>query len=446
MRASVSVRVRVRVRARAGDTPCLKAGTADTDHAAFFPLKKEEKEDSSVPGREVAKLRPGDYCGPWAASWRVAFRRLGAGVTPAGAGLPQRLSWEERSILEATEQSHREGEPSPRRRRQFLRRRAGKGGEPDEPFPARARGELPPGRLQSPRRNWCEGSVLAGQPAPARARRWPGEAGACVPKAGHLHEATRPRGGVAAATAAADPGGGARSEPGGPGGRAPVDARPASGPRAGAEAARGVWARGGVRGRGPEAAAKEEAEEGGRAEPGRGTAPRRRRRSPGLAMLLASAVVVWEWLNEHGRWRPYSPAVSHHIEAVVRAGPRAGGSVVLGQVDSRLAPYIIDLQSMNQFRQDTGEPAAPAPPARTSPPRPEISHPACTSALWGLPEVVVEGALLARDPKIPPAISPKQSVSVFWLCKPSCAPAPNNSAFTPPCKRLVDPGPSLWKL
>ncbi|XP_042532049.1 E3 ubiquitin-protein ligase DTX4 [Dipodomys spectabilis] len=71
-------------------------------------------------------------------------------------------------------------------------------------------------------------------------------------------------------------------------------------------------------------------------------------------MLLASAVVVWEWLNEHGRWRPYSPAVSHHIEAVVRAGPRAGGSVVLGQVDGRLAPYIIDLQSMNQFRQDTG--------------------------------------------------------------------------------------------
>ncbi|XP_065800638.1 E3 ubiquitin-protein ligase DTX4 [Muntiacus reevesi] len=71
-------------------------------------------------------------------------------------------------------------------------------------------------------------------------------------------------------------------------------------------------------------------------------------------MLLASAVVVWEWLNEHGRWRPYSPAVSHHIEAVVRAGPRAGGSVVLGQVDRRLAPYIIDLHSMNQFRQDTG--------------------------------------------------------------------------------------------
>lgn len=70
-------------------------------------------------------------------------------------------------------------------------------------------------------------------------------------------------------------------------------------------------------------------------------------------MLLASAVVVWEWLNEHGRWRPYSPAVSHHIEAVIRNDPR-GGSVVLGQVDSRLSPYIIDLHSMHQFRQDTG--------------------------------------------------------------------------------------------
>nr|XP_015209389.1 PREDICTED: E3 ubiquitin-protein ligase DTX4-like [Lepisosteus oculatus] len=71
-------------------------------------------------------------------------------------------------------------------------------------------------------------------------------------------------------------------------------------------------------------------------------------------MLLASAVVVWEWLNEHGRWRPYSPAVSHHIEAVIRANPR-GGSVVLGQVDTKLSPYIIDLHSMHQFRQDTGK-------------------------------------------------------------------------------------------
>uniref|UniRef100_A0A665W0Z2 E3 ubiquitin-protein ligase n=1 Tax=Echeneis naucrates TaxID=173247 RepID=A0A665W0Z2_ECHNA len=71
-------------------------------------------------------------------------------------------------------------------------------------------------------------------------------------------------------------------------------------------------------------------------------------------MLLASAVVVWEWLNEHGRWRPYSPAVSHQMETAIRSGDSRGGSVVLGQVDSRLSPYIIDIQSMHQFRQDTG--------------------------------------------------------------------------------------------
>ncbi|XP_075906700.1 E3 ubiquitin-protein ligase DTX4a isoform X2 [Nelusetta ayraudi] len=70
-------------------------------------------------------------------------------------------------------------------------------------------------------------------------------------------------------------------------------------------------------------------------------------------MFVASAVVVWEWLNERARWRPYSPAVCHHIEAVIRSQPRCA-SVVLGQVDSRLSPYIIDLLSMHQFRQDTG--------------------------------------------------------------------------------------------
>ncbi|TNM90235.1 hypothetical protein fugu_004469 [Takifugu bimaculatus] len=63
-------------------------------------------------------------------------------------------------------------------------------------------------------------------------------------------------------------------------------------------------------------------------------------------------VVVWEWLNEHGRWRPYGAAVCHHIENVLKGDAR--GSVVLGQVDGQLSPYVIDLQSMHQFRQDTG--------------------------------------------------------------------------------------------
>uniref|UniRef100_A0A8C9R6W1 E3 ubiquitin-protein ligase n=1 Tax=Scleropages formosus TaxID=113540 RepID=A0A8C9R6W1_SCLFO len=69
-------------------------------------------------------------------------------------------------------------------------------------------------------------------------------------------------------------------------------------------------------------------------------------------LLNMARVVVWEWLNEHGRWRPYSAAVCHHIENVLKGDAR--GTVVLGQVDPQLAPYIIDLQSMHQFRQDTG--------------------------------------------------------------------------------------------
>lgn len=64
-------------------------------------------------------------------------------------------------------------------------------------------------------------------------------------------------------------------------------------------------------------------------------------------------VVVWEWLNEHSRWRPYTAAVSHHIENILKEDAR--GSVVLGQVDAQLSPYVIDLQSMHQFRQDTGK-------------------------------------------------------------------------------------------
>ncbi|KAK5932550.1 hypothetical protein CgunFtcFv8_004244 [Champsocephalus gunnari] len=62
-------------------------------------------------------------------------------------------------------------------------------------------------------------------------------------------------------------------------------------------------------------------------------------------------VVVWEWMNEHGRWRPYSAVVCHHIENVLKGDAR--GTVVLGQVDAQLTAYIIDLQSMHQFRQDT---------------------------------------------------------------------------------------------
>ncbi|XP_026072838.1 E3 ubiquitin-protein ligase DTX1 [Carassius auratus] len=72
----------------------------------------------------------------------------------------------------------------------------------------------------------------------------------------------------------------------------------------------------------------------------------------GYSSQSMARVVVWEWLNEHGRWRPYSAAVCHHIENILKGDAR--GTVILGQVDPQLTPYVIDLQSMHQFRQDTG--------------------------------------------------------------------------------------------
>ncbi|XP_068511906.1 probable E3 ubiquitin-protein ligase DTX2 isoform X4 [Anas acuta] len=74
------------------------------------------------------------------------------------------------------------------------------------------------------------------------------------------------------------------------------------------------------------------------------------------------AVAVWEWQDEFGRWRPYRGNVCSYIEQVLQAaqqkGRRSGSSLVssipLGHADAVLAPYVIDIPSLTQFRQDTG--------------------------------------------------------------------------------------------
>ncbi|XP_068271545.1 probable E3 ubiquitin-protein ligase DTX2 isoform X2 [Nyctibius grandis] len=74
------------------------------------------------------------------------------------------------------------------------------------------------------------------------------------------------------------------------------------------------------------------------------------------------AVVVWEWQDEFGMWRPYRGNVCSYIEQVFQAsqqkGQRSGSGLVssipLGQADPVLASYVIDIPSMTQFRQDTG--------------------------------------------------------------------------------------------
>ncbi|XP_032633921.1 putative E3 ubiquitin-protein ligase DTX2 isoform X3 [Chelonoidis abingdonii] len=75
------------------------------------------------------------------------------------------------------------------------------------------------------------------------------------------------------------------------------------------------------------------------------------------------AVAVWEWQDEFGRWRPYRGSVCSFIEQALQApaqkGRRSGAglassSIPLGQADATLAPYVIDIPSLMQFRQDTG--------------------------------------------------------------------------------------------
>ncbi|XP_066057728.1 probable E3 ubiquitin-protein ligase DTX2 isoform X2 [Chamaea fasciata] len=76
----------------------------------------------------------------------------------------------------------------------------------------------------------------------------------------------------------------------------------------------------------------------------------------------SAAVAVWEWQDEFGRWRPYRGNVCSYIEQVIQAsqqkGRRSGSglasSIPLGHADPALAPYVIDIPSLTQFRQDTG--------------------------------------------------------------------------------------------
>ncbi|TWW61159.1 E3 ubiquitin-protein ligase DTX1 [Takifugu flavidus] len=68
-------------------------------------------------------------------------------------------------------------------------------------------------------------------------------------------------------------------------------------------------------------------------------------------------VVVWEWLNEHGRWRPYGAAVCHHIENVLKGDAR--GSVVLGQVDGQLSPTL-SLRDLGCLDRRSGLPLGPS--------------------------------------------------------------------------------------
>lgn len=81
---------------------------------------------------------------------------------------------------------------------------------------------------------------------------------------------------------------------------------------------------------------------------------------PGSGVLSQPMVVVWEWQDDQGFWRPYSGQVSAYIERCLPPrGQRLAGagitSICLGHSDPSLAQYLIDIPGLKQFRQDTGK-------------------------------------------------------------------------------------------
>lgn len=63
-----------------------------------------------------------------------------------------------------------------------------------------------------------------------------------------------------------------------------------------------------------------------------------------------AGVVLWEWQNEFGSWRPYSPEITAFLES----NSSATNPLHLGSVDRALYLYTVDVQNFFQIRAGTG--------------------------------------------------------------------------------------------
>ena len=68
--------------------------------------------------------------------------------------------------------------------------------------------------------------------------------------------------------------------------------------------------------------------------------------------VVANDAIVWEWFDEHRRWRPYSPGVSNKIEIAQKEGVHR---LNLGTEDPKMSHYDVDFVQKVQRRQFTGK-------------------------------------------------------------------------------------------